>query len=271
MDSVRQRWGTRDPRFTIFDKGWIPVSRGIAFPLSVIALSRIIIGLSFLPLASSLMADNPSEQPALAVFYPKVREPFDQVFLEIVSGIREQASHEIKLLRLDTKDNNQDLDQWLSKAHPDRLIALGRGGLKAAAALEPDAPVIIGAVTSPQSMPAAFSSILLTPDPEISFQKLKAIAPHIREVSIIYHPSQKDWLIPAAKHAADKAGLALSTLEAKSVKEAAEAYKSLPAPDSHALCHMDNLLKSWTEPFLPRFWTPPGDENWWFFPTSPPM
>lgn len=200
---------------------------------------QFLIAILILPMSVLAISED-----KVAVMYPKVREPFDRVFLEIAAGVGEVVGSEIVLLRIDPKNKEVTLAERLEIESPSRLIALGRGGLKAAVNHPLEVPVVIGAVTSPQSVPKSYSTILLTPDPVILFEKLKRLAPHISEVSVIFHPQQKGWLVESALLAAEEAGLKLRAEEASTLKEVADIYKKTlkKLPSSCAVWIVDGRL-----------------------------
>jgi putative ABC transport system substrate-binding protein len=90
-----------------------------------------------------------------------------------------------------------------------------------------DIKTIVGAITSPHLVPGEFSSIVLTPDPEILFEKLQYLSPNIREIAIVFDPNEQEWLIQAAKKAADNMGYTLNLYPASLPQDIAKKYQNI--------------------------------------------
>ena len=72
------------------------------------------------------------------------------------------------------------------------VIALGRQGLKAAAGVDRDIPVVVGGVLSvPEAESRNLTGVTLTPDPALLFLHLKALLPHIKRVIVVYDPQRE--------------------------------------------------------------------------------
>jgi putative tryptophan/tyrosine transport system substrate-binding protein len=165
----------------------------------------------------------------LTVLYPEIGEPYRSAFSTIVQGIEERNKGRTVRLAIPTDNAGangviEDLRQ-----HPARaVIALGRSGLKAAASLDRQVPVIVGGVLSvPEADAQSFLIQSLAPDPALLFARLKAFVPQARRVVVVYDPRQNDWLIRLARDAARNLGLELLALEADDLKSALRHYQGL--------------------------------------------
>lgn len=179
------------------------------------------------PLASSQAADDDSRTP-IGVVYPQIGEPYRSAFAAIVRGIEERATGRIVRLPLAGEAAPESLSEELRNRHVRALIALGRSGLKATAALDTRLPVIAAGVLSvPESEGQAGTVVSLAPDPQLLFTRLKAFAPQVRRVIVVYNPRQNDWLIRLAREAARQAGLELLALESDDLKASLKRYQDL--------------------------------------------
>lgn len=169
-----------------------------------------------------------AETQHIAVFYPDIKAPYRDVFLDIIEGIEEVAKDSIKLYDIGEKFDEKALRQSLERERIDVIIALGRRGLNAARGLSGEFDVIAGAVfLNPDEMSDLSGGISLNPDPEKLFKRLKELAPRVKHVSVVYNPQHSAWLIKRADRAAAEHGLSLNAVPAANLKKAASTYRDL--------------------------------------------
>ncbi len=106
------------------------------------------------------------------------------------------------------------------------VVALGRQGIKAAAAVEAPLGLIVGGVAS---VPDGENQvgICLTPDPALMFAQLRTLVPATRRVIVIYNPMHNQWLVRLAREAARGQGLELAAFEARDLASAARLYQNV--------------------------------------------
>lgn len=179
----------------------------------------ILIGFVFSPAATSLAL-------SVGVIYPDVRQPYQQIFENILTGVDRGLGRPTKHYRVNANPDTSELQRWIREEDIDTVVALGNRGLRAAEILKAEVNVVVGAV---QEAPASvgLTGIVLTPDPRALFQRLKALAPQIAGVVVIYNPDRSAWLMDLARHAARKHQLKLRSLVARDVQEAALLYREL--------------------------------------------
>ena len=163
----------------------------------------------------------------IGVLYPALREPYNKVFDTLIEGVQ-QIGQTVDRYALNKNYNVTERAQRIKK-HNKVILALGVRGLKAADKINPDIPVIVGAVfpSASQSAKINHSGISLVPDPELLFIQLKAIAPRIKTVSVVYNPQMNRSLIDRAERTAKRLGLTLEARPADDVRSAALTYKQL--------------------------------------------
>lgn len=164
----------------------------------------------------------------VGVLYPALREPYNKVFDTIIEGVEQQIGRTVDRYALNKDYDATELGRRIKKQNR-VILALGVRGLKAAEKINPDIPVVVGAVfpSASQSANINHSGITLVPDPELLFIQLKAIAPWIRTVSVVYNPRINRSLIDRAERTAKRLGLTLEAKPADDIRSAALTYKQI--------------------------------------------
>jgi putative ABC transport system substrate-binding protein len=162
----------------------------------------------------------------LAVLFPDLGEPYRKVFADIIGGIERQAGQRMRAYPLSPSHSLPELAMALRRNGTRVVVALGRQGLKAAAAVDAPQGVVVGGVSSVPDGARQFG-ICLTPDPALLFAQLKALLPEARRVIVVYNPAHNDWLLRIAQDAARALGLELAAHEARDLAGAARLYQAL--------------------------------------------
>jgi len=164
---------------------------------------------------------------SLAIVYPDIGEPYRSVFAKIIEGIEEGARLSVRTYPIGPGQDPAELAALLKRNGTRAVIALGRQGLKATAAVEGSIPVVVGGVLAiPEAENRGLTGISLTPDPALLFMRLKNLMPGARRVIVVYNPLHNDWLIKIARDAARAQGLELVAHEARDLAAAARAYEA---------------------------------------------
>jgi putative ABC transport system substrate-binding protein len=163
---------------------------------------------------------------SVGVIYPDVRQPYDQIFENIVMGVDQELGEASKRYRIRDDSGAAELQQWIRDESINTVVALGNGGVRAAEILGAEINIVVGAIQeAPTSV--AFPGILLTPHPASLFERLRMLAPRVASVAVVYNPDRSAWLIDLALRAASTHDLELQPLVAKSLQEAALLYREL--------------------------------------------
>jgi putative ABC transport system substrate-binding protein len=169
-----------------------------------------------------------ADDVVVGVLYPDIREPYRAVFLSIIAGIKGEMKGPVKTYEIKKNHDPTALLAELEDDHVELVIALGKRGLKAARKFPKHFDILIGAVlATPDTNGTVKAGITLTPDPDVMFRRLKALAPEVQHVVVIYNPERSDWLIDRAQKAASQQGLTLEALAARDLKEAAPLYRDV--------------------------------------------
>ena len=166
----------------------------------------------------------------VAVVYPDLGEPFKQIFAAIVEGIDDKLRGGVASLAVSNAITPAEVAEDLRRRDTKVLIGLGRGGMRIAAALAGEMPVLVGCVVSVQeSESRAFPVHTLAPDPALLLARLKRLMPAARRVHLVYDPRLNAWLARLARDAARAEGLELLAQEALDQAGALRLYSQLLA------------------------------------------
>ncbi len=162
----------------------------------------------------------------IAVLYPNVAQPFRAAFTSMIQGIEERTGLTVRSYPVDARLDGAELNAMLRQNGTRVVIALGRQGLAATAALDRDINVLVGGVLL-LSDSDNVAGISLTPDPALLFARLHALLPELKRVIVVYNPKNSDWLIRLAREAARAQGLELAAYVAGDMARAAQLYPAL--------------------------------------------
>jgi putative ABC transport system substrate-binding protein len=170
-----------------------------------------------------------AEAVPVAVVYPEIGKPYQDVIDSIIQGIRQQYGASVELFALKGGTEDANLNPWLVQRRIKVVIALAKQGLEATEKLPNGLQRILGALLSPppQNGSSYAGGISLVPDPEIIFKKVLELSPKTKRVIAVYDPASNDWLIRLAKPEALKLELELLALPAKDLRDAAATYNHL--------------------------------------------
>ena len=174
-------------------------------------------------LLALLCAPSRAGAEPIAVLFPDIGEPYRKVFAEIIEGIEDQAKGGVRSYPVGPRPDGAELQATLKRNGGKVVIALGRQGLRAAAALDPGLAVVVGGVSSVPD-DDKLCGISLTPDPALLFFHLKALLPEVRRVIVVYNPGHNEALLKLAREAARSQGLELEALEARDLAGAVRLY-----------------------------------------------
>ncbi len=172
----------------------------------------------------------------IAVIYPDIGEPFRSVFMQIIDGIEEKAKGRVTNFAVGANVDVGELNSSLHRQDTKVVIALGRQGVKVAAALDSDIGVVVGGVLmAPENEARNLQVNSLSPDPALLFTRLKGMMPRAKRVFTVYDPRQNEWLIQLAKEGAQAQGLELVAYPVQDLRSAMRAYQEIIASSDSRL------------------------------------
>jgi putative ABC transport system substrate-binding protein len=168
----------------------------------------------------------PLAKQSIAVLYPQIKEPYNQIFVSISQGIEQTFPGTTKILIL---DNSQDLDsikRWLSQNQINAVIGLGRHALKFVLQLPQSYPSVVGAI-SLSSKQVNLSGISMLPSPHNLLQQLKKIQPNITSVHVVLNQQKQDWWLEQALLAAKQTEHKIVVHAVNNLTDSAQQYHHL--------------------------------------------
>ncbi len=192
------------------------------------ALKASLVVVTALPLF--IVQPASADTPVTAVLFPEIREPFRSVFTTIAEGIAETLGGQVNVRPITNEETAEALTSWLGRNDIGIAVVLGSRGQDLSKELSPRIPVVIGAIHMSDGLLAnSYYGIALNPDPEILLHRLKALAPGVERVNIIYHREREQWLIDRARAASAKHGITLNPIPVDRPQEAASSYRDILA------------------------------------------
>lgn len=204
-------------------------SIGKAHPERPYGLSRLKKTLAlFIATSFAITSIAGASDASIAVIYPNIGEPYREVFDKIIEGIKDKSPIPVFNYPVLPDTNVETLQSTLTRQNAKVIIALGRQGMKAAAALDQKFGVVVGGVlTVPENEVGEKRVISLTPDPALLFSRLKSLMPGVKRVYVVYDPRVNGWLMKLAKDAARTHGLDLVAYEAQDLRSAVRFYQEI--------------------------------------------
>lgn len=204
----------------------------------------------------------------VAVLYPKAEEPYYTIFQNILRGIEANPNTAAKPYPLPENFDSEQLRAWLQEERIQAIIALGKQGWLAAKATAGTLPVIVGALPV---LPDDAAGISLAPDPGLLFQQLRALAPQVERVHVVYSENSA-WLMKQAEAAAKSRGLRFSAYPVSGLREAVHQYDKLLQTESRRSeafwLPLDNITAN-DEAILPMLLQAAWDKNLVVFSSKP--
>lgn len=188
--------------------------------------STFSIGILFLSILPFCLAGQ-----EIAVLYPEVKQPFQAVFLDIVNGIKEHYSSDVKEKIMPEDFNAEDMGKWFASNENTIPIILGSKGLRLSSSINFQKPALISAIVSIPEELVQFARqqviVNIIPHPKLLFQELNKIAPRVKNVFVLYSETYSKELIQKAITIAQNFNINLSTYKTKSLQESAQKYKGI--------------------------------------------
>lgn len=194
-------------------------------------LAAVLLGVVLL-FCTALAVTSPAwaaEENRIAVIYPNIGKPYQEIFEQIIEGVEYKAGTPVARHPVRSDTDIGALKASLRRQNTRVVIALGRQGMKTAAALNDDGirVVVGGVLTVPESEARVQPVISLSPDPALLFARLKALMPAAKRVFVVYDPGFNGWLIKLARESARIQGLELVAHEAQDLRSAVRLYQEI--------------------------------------------
>ncbi len=167
-----------------------------------------------------------NEPKHTAVIYPKVRAPYNKIYLSIYQGVKQANSGRSFQYEIDKKDSVDRLDRWINRNNIGNVVALGGSVVKAVSQIEvPRNSVVSGAMFHTPETIKQYQGVSMAPNPGLLFDRLLSVSPNIKQVYVVYEQSKDAWLIERAEVIAKDKNIELIGVGAKNIKELATLYR----------------------------------------------
>ncbi|WP_426369810.1 ABC transporter substrate-binding protein [Pseudocolwellia sp. HL-MZ7] len=175
--------------------------------MAFIKISKTLIHFILIPLLSysSYSFSEGKEQSKVTVIYPDVKSSSNNVFPEIVKGIKSAFKGEVITLKLPQNFNSKDI---ISSITTQQVIALGKPGLVIGKEVNHNKLVVLGALPVIAHNMSGISSMA---SPQSLFEPLKTLAPKVQNITVVYSKSSA-WLMEDAKKEAKRINLHLNAI-----------------------------------------------------------
>jgi ABC-type uncharacterized transport system substrate-binding protein len=217
-----------------FSQGLPELSFRLEFKIKLVELLRVFALLSSIAVAVTLPVWSAGEV-GIAVIYPDIGAPYRGIFEEMIKGVDDKVGTRVSSYPVSSETDIVELKNRLLHENTKVVIALGRQGMKTAAALNNGAVVVGGVLTVPENEASRQPVITLSPDPALLFARMKTLMPALKRIFVVYDPGFNDWLIKLAQDAASAQGLKLVTYETQDMRGAVQSYQEIfSSADGHS-------------------------------------
>lgn len=177
-----------------------------------------------------------TQAETIAVLYPQTREPYLQVYTNIIQGIESEYKKEVQRFAIAESTSAEEVKGWLDAAGIEGLVILGNQSLSRLPA-ENERPFVVGGtILKPQSAP--LPGISINPSLSSLFGGLLELQPTVSEIHVVYEADYNGWVIAEAIRAAEQLDLTLHAHTVSGLREAAAKYREVQKsldPDRSAL------------------------------------
>jgi len=165
-------------------------------------------------------------QDEVTVVYPMVREPFSNVYRDLIAGIRSGYSGVVNEFPVNGHFSRSLLSAHVGGTEQKAVIALGNKSLDVVASANMDAPVY-AAVARVEPDSVIERGILLEADAQVYLSRLLEIFPQTGTVHVVYNPEHHQSLIDTATVYLNNKRITFNAAPATDVRTAALAFRDI--------------------------------------------
>lgn len=162
--------------------------------------------------------------PKLLVLYPQISPAYDQIFKEIIDGVKSHPRATYAIFPVQSSTTQQEISGYVNRNSIDAIIALGKQTYDFAHELSNQIPVIHGGL---MINPDSHSGISLVGSPEQFFSHLSEIAPEVKRVFTVYNEENSGWVIRLAQQSARAHNIELKAYAANDIREAVQKFRGI--------------------------------------------
>ncbi len=199
-----------------------------------------------------------AQETNFLVLYPQIREPYKEIFDEIILGVRDRVGSDFLSRSLPFNYDPVRLNKEIQPIEATAIITLGQRGLQGYRDIDSQSPLVIGGVRSfaPQLRTDSPSQVNVSfiVDPELTLTHLKRIAPRTKRVIALHSSDSSSLFLVRARYAVTKVDLELELHQSSTLAESARRYKEILAtlnPEQDAIWLLQDSRTVDTNVILP--------------------
>ena len=146
------------------------------------------------------------------------------IYDEVINSVGSHSELDISIIRLNAKTTAADISDQVKSNGSELVISIGNKGYKLVKAQNLDLVVVAGGISG---KPNGIPTLSLTGDPEPTLRELKTLAPHIKNLRLVYHEETNGWWYHRAKTIGQQFGIEVIGYEAKDLKTGVKLYEQL--------------------------------------------
>lgn len=206
------------PKFTLFD-----LSHHLTtFIVSAVALLCLTITATLSQ--PSLAADESSASIKTSVILPIATGAAKMIYDEVISGIASHPDIDVSTIAINSNANVAEIEKKIKENKSEMIIAVGNRSYKLAKELSNNILIIAGGISG---KPNGIPTVSLTGDPAPAFAELKRVAPHIKDVRLVYNDEINGWWYKRAQKVARGFDLTIIGYPATDIKSGVKLYEQM--------------------------------------------
>lgn len=176
-------------------------------------------------LSQPMLAD--SKKPEViktSVIFPVATGAAKMIYDEVISGIAAHPEIDVSTITISSNENIVEIEKRIKANNSKMIIAVGNRSYKLARQLTNNVLIIAGGISG---KPNGIPTVSLTGDPAPAFAELKRVAPHIKNIQLVYNNEINGWWYNRAQKIAANYDLTIIGYPAKDIKQGVKLYEQL--------------------------------------------
>lgn len=171
-----------------------------------------------------------SEAPAskqkikTAIILPRSTGATEIIYNEVLTGISAHPTLDISIITLEPGTTAALVDEQIKTMNSKLVIAVGNISYRLAKTLTTDSLIIAGGISG---KPNGIPTLSLTGDPGPTLRELKRVAPHVKDVRLVYNDNVNGWWYRRAQAVAKEYEINIIGYEASDIKDGVKLYEKL--------------------------------------------
>lgn len=169
-------------------------------------------------------ASMAAAQTKATLLVPTVEGLSQKIYNDIIDGIRSNPNLNIHVLEVSKKDTAAQIDEKLSSLNSEIIIALGNRSYKISQQLDNPVLKIAGGISG---KPNGIPTVSLTASARKTLEELKARAPQVNELHLVYNQEYNGWWVKQVQEIAPQFDIQIITYETSNIKDGVKQYEAM--------------------------------------------